>query len=357
MVVAEELEGITVKSVGARLSNGIDDRAAEFPIFRVEAVGDQAEFLNGVQVGYQTCPEVTPLADVSTVYQESVRRFSLAVHGDVAGAQNARYRTGISVGGTERAGAPRRNARLQAQKVDVAAAIQRQRQHFLRVDYIAKLRVFRLYLHGIGFHLDHFLLNGADLQSYIDLQLIIHLHDDAGLDEIPESACGNRQLIIAGGHREDSIGTVRTRGLLVFQIRFHIGDGESGASDRALRMIAHDTLNRSGYVGAHSARTKKYCEHEKKSGWQRPKAISHWPLLKWRYSYTKQEKNQALVSIYSFLFRSITFLDRRACFTTRLGCAPDRINSKLISKMHEVESLFYYYKRGDTRGTRKASTH
>src|SRR5580692_5528313 len=123
MVVAEELEGITVKSVGARLSNGIDDRAAEFPIFGVEAVGDQAEFLNGVQVGNQTCSKVAPLADVSAVYQESVRRFSLAVHGDVAGAQNARYRTGISVGGTKRAGAAGRHTGLQAQKVDVAAPI------------------------------------------------------------------------------------------------------------------------------------------------------------------------------------------------------------------------------------------
>src|SRR5580704_10568566 len=121
MVVAQELEGITVKSIGARLGNGIDDRAAEFPIFRVEAVGDQAEFLNGVQVGNQTCPQVTSLTDVSAVYQEGVRRFSLAVHGDVAGAQNARYRTGISVGGTKRAGAAGRHTGLQAQKIDITA--------------------------------------------------------------------------------------------------------------------------------------------------------------------------------------------------------------------------------------------
>src|SRR5271168_1244336 len=69
------------------------------------------------------------------------------------------------------------------------------------------------------------------------------------------------------------------------------------------------------------------------------------PSLKWPYSYTKPEKNQAFVSIYYFLFRSITFLDPRACPTTRPGSSPNRINSKLISPTPRVEIPLYYYKR------------
>ena len=120
LVVAQELEDVPVKAVGAGLGDGIDHRTAEFSVFGIEAVGNQAELLDGIQVGNQSCAEVTSLADVSAVHQVCVRSFTLAIDRDVARIQNARYRTVL----LDRFGGSGRNACLQAQKVDEAAAVE-----------------------------------------------------------------------------------------------------------------------------------------------------------------------------------------------------------------------------------------
>jgi hypothetical protein len=40
-----------MKAVRARLGDGINNRAAKLPIFGVEAVGDQPELLDGIEIG------------------------------------------------------------------------------------------------------------------------------------------------------------------------------------------------------------------------------------------------------------------------------------------------------------------
>ena len=84
-IVAQELESIAMKAVGARLRDRVHHRAAEFSVFRVEAVGDEPEFLDGIKIRNQTGPEVSSFADIAAIHQERVGRLALAVHRDIAG--------------------------------------------------------------------------------------------------------------------------------------------------------------------------------------------------------------------------------------------------------------------------------
>src|ERR1700730_3826386 len=86
-VVTPELEDITVKTVGAGLSDSVHDCAAELAIFGIEAIGNQPEFRNRVEVGNETRAQVAAFADIASVHQKGVCRFALAVDGDIAGAQ------------------------------------------------------------------------------------------------------------------------------------------------------------------------------------------------------------------------------------------------------------------------------
>ena len=85
--IAQEPKSVAVKTVGARLGDGVHDRAAEFSVFGVEAVGDQSKFLDRVQVGNQAGAQVASFTHVPAVHKERVRRFALAVNGDVARGQ------------------------------------------------------------------------------------------------------------------------------------------------------------------------------------------------------------------------------------------------------------------------------
>ena len=79
-VVAQKLEHVAVEAVGARLGDGIHHGAAELSVFRVKAVGDKTELLDGVEVRNQTCTEVSSLADVAPVHQKRVGGLALAIY-------------------------------------------------------------------------------------------------------------------------------------------------------------------------------------------------------------------------------------------------------------------------------------
>jgi hypothetical protein len=170
-VIAQEPESVAVKAVGARLRDGIHNRATELAVLGVKAVGDEAKFLDGVQVRNKTRAKVAALADVSAVHQERIGGFALAVYGDVAGVQSARNRAVL----LDRLCGTGCNASLQAQKIDVAAAVQRQCKHFLGVDNVAELRVFGLHLHRVGFHADLF-RHGSHVEGHIQVQLVVYLY-------------------------------------------------------------------------------------------------------------------------------------------------------------------------------------
>ena len=247
-----------MKAVGAGFGYGVYDGAAEFPIFGVKAVGYEAKFLDRVQIRHQASAQVASLTDVAAIHQESVGGLTLPVHGNIAGVQTAGYRT-VLLDGFGGAG---RNARLQAQQIDEAAAIQREGEHLLRVDNVAKLRVFRLYLHGIGFHLDHFLLRGADLESCVDLQLVIDLHNDVCLFKRPEASGGNRESVVADREREHAVRSVRGGDGFLLEISLHVGRRDARTGDGRLGLVANHALNRTGDIGAQNGRAKKCYEYK-----------------------------------------------------------------------------------------------
>ena len=50
-VVAQKLEDGAVDSIGTRLGNRIHDRAAEFSVLRVKAVGDETKLFHRIKIG------------------------------------------------------------------------------------------------------------------------------------------------------------------------------------------------------------------------------------------------------------------------------------------------------------------
>ena len=49
--IAQKIECVAMKSIASGLGDDIDLAAAEFSILRVEVAGDDAEFINRIQVG------------------------------------------------------------------------------------------------------------------------------------------------------------------------------------------------------------------------------------------------------------------------------------------------------------------
>ena len=118
-----------MKAVGAGLSNRVHYRAAEFSIFGVKAIGDQPEFFHGIKIGHQPGPQIASLAHVAAVHQERVGGLPLAIYGKVAHVcRVSPPNRPVLLHG---AGRHRHHSRLQAEKIQVAASIQRQGQHFL----------------------------------------------------------------------------------------------------------------------------------------------------------------------------------------------------------------------------------
>src|SRR4029077_12114898 len=67
-VVAQELEGVAVNAIGAGLGYRVHHRAAEFSVFGVKAIGDEAKFLDGVQIGNQSGAQIASLPHVPAVH-------------------------------------------------------------------------------------------------------------------------------------------------------------------------------------------------------------------------------------------------------------------------------------------------
>src|SRR5579862_1796090 len=84
-VVTQELKDIAVEAVGTRLGDGVHHGAAEFSVFRVKAVGDKPEFLDGIEVRNQSRAQVAPFADVAAIDQKRVGRLGLGIYRDIAG--------------------------------------------------------------------------------------------------------------------------------------------------------------------------------------------------------------------------------------------------------------------------------
>ena len=204
-VVAPEIKRISVDAVGAGLGNRVHHRAAEFSILGIKAVGDQPEFLHGIKIGDQPGAQVAPLAHVAAVHQKRIGGLPLAIYGKVASVRRVSPRNRPVL--LNRAGSHRHHSCLQAEEVQVAAAIQWERQHFLRFDHVAQLRVFGLDLHGIGRDFDHF-IDTPNLQRDVDAQLVVHFQVDIRRVVLFESGCCHRHLVSSGRQSQDAVGTV-----------------------------------------------------------------------------------------------------------------------------------------------------
>ncbi len=126
-VVAEKFEDIAMKAVCAGFRDRVHDAAAELAVFGIEAVGDQAEFLNGIQVRNQSRPLFLPSLTSPPFTRKAfaVSRWPLT---DI-------FPTFVKYAGDRpillnRSGSDWRNTGLQTQQIDEATAIQAEAKVF-----------------------------------------------------------------------------------------------------------------------------------------------------------------------------------------------------------------------------------
>src|SRR5581483_7315403 len=67
IVIAEKLKCVAMESVAAGFRDRVHYAAAVFAVFRVEAVGNEPEFLNGIKVGNKAGALVSTLAYITAV--------------------------------------------------------------------------------------------------------------------------------------------------------------------------------------------------------------------------------------------------------------------------------------------------
>src|SRR5215471_11464958 len=105
-----------MEGVRPRLSYDIDLAAAIVSVLRVEVVGDDAEFRNGVEIGNDRRAVVFALFHVRSVNHETVGRLTLSVDGLISSIQTAIYGPVVEAGSACIRGAVRGNSRLQRQQ-------------------------------------------------------------------------------------------------------------------------------------------------------------------------------------------------------------------------------------------------
>src|SRR5260370_40532588 len=155
-----------MNAVSSRLGDDVQHGAAELSVFSVKTIRNKPEFFDGVQIRNQPGAQVTALAHIASIDQKGVRSLVLAVDGHVA----RRQRAGNGPVATDGARSRSSNSGLQAEKIDVAPAVERQRQDLLRLDNIAQLRGRGFYLHSISAHFNC-LLNATHFERDVDFQL------------------------------------------------------------------------------------------------------------------------------------------------------------------------------------------
>src|ERR1700733_8730395 len=120
--------------IGAGLGDHVDDRTREVAVLGVKGAGLQPEFLDGIEHWYRARSIRTVVLDNRSIHHESIGVFTLTIDREQAGSQIA----GCDDGGLEWTGvANRGDAGLQAEKVEIAAPVQRERNDLAVLDHIA----------------------------------------------------------------------------------------------------------------------------------------------------------------------------------------------------------------------------
>src|SRR5437016_12343326 len=90
--------------------------------------------------------------------------------------------------------------------------------------------------------------HAANVECYIEVQLVVYLYFDISLGERPETSGYDRKLIGSGRQRQYPVRTVRGRNGFLLQIGMHICGYDVSARHDTVSAVAHYTQNRSGYI-------------------------------------------------------------------------------------------------------------
>ena len=130
------------------------------------------------------------LLNVAAVDHEPVRVLALAADGEIARGQVAGDAAALS------AAVYRDDARLEAEQIDIAAAVERLAGHLFRIDHIAHLRADCLDVNRRGRHFDG-IGERAQLKGDIDPQRRVRIELDVVLPEVLERRLTDFKLIAA----------------------------------------------------------------------------------------------------------------------------------------------------------------
>ena len=209
--VAEELEQIAMKLVGAGLRDGVHRGAGVKAVLRLQHTGFHLELLQSIRER-QRQRQVVVWILIDRAVQLVRDAIALA-------ARHGHHDGRIIPHGVDRAVTWRARHTRKEYQFDRIAPIQWHLGDSQGVHYLADAGRTRLHLRGVGFH-RYLFADCANLQPYIDREVAIHLEHDTRLDVRRETRlCGFQHIrperksgkhvpaIFAGGHRSN-----RTRG-------------------------------------------------------------------------------------------------------------------------------------------------
>ena len=222
-----------MEGVRARFRNHGDQSAGVVPILGIDAVGENSELGNGIEIRDDGRAVVHVFFHIAAIYHKPVRAFLLSAHRKVAGIQIAR--------GTERLEFPGRlgdNSGLQRQQVRVTAPVQRYRVDLGTADDFTHLGAGSVDMHRRGRDVDC-LCGGAQFHGDIDAQGRVVIKHQARL-AIRLETCGlNDQFITADGKLGQHVipGAIGLGRLL--DARIHVQGHHRRVRDKGARGIAY----------------------------------------------------------------------------------------------------------------------
>ena len=103
------------------------------------------------------------------------------------------------------------------------------------------------------------LRHAANIECYIEVELVVYLYFDIRLGERAESGRGDCKLIVPGWQRQNAKRTVGGRDGFLLEIVLHICSYDMRARHDALRAVAHHSQDRAGYIRTQNIRTENHC--------------------------------------------------------------------------------------------------
>ena len=150
--IAQKIECVAVECIAARFGDDVDLPAAEFSVLSIEVAGNNAEFVNRIQVRYDRRSGIHVLFDIGAIHAEKIGKLPLSIHRDCARIKRSRrvQDRGAHIlhgGGSDRC--LRGHSWLQRKKVCITAPIERHSGYLSSGDHLAKLGARGLHPQGI----------------------------------------------------------------------------------------------------------------------------------------------------------------------------------------------------------------